>query len=74
MSDILLRASVRVQSALASLKNREAGQTMTEYVLILAGIALLVILAVWLLGGNIEQLFSDTASTVENPPNPGAGS
>lgn len=68
MSDILLRASVRVQSALASLKNREDGQTMTEYVLILAGIALLVILAVWLLGGNISQLFSDTASTVEAPP------
>ena len=67
MSDILLRASVRVQSALASLR-REEGQTMTEYVLILAGVALLVILAVWLLGGNISQLFSDTASTVENPP------
>jgi Flp pilus assembly pilin Flp len=68
MSDILLRASVRVQSALASLKNREDGQTMTEYVLILAGIALLVILAVWLLGGRIEGLFSDTASTVQAPP------
>jgi Flp pilus assembly pilin Flp len=68
MSDILLRVSVRVQSALASLKNREAGQTMTEYVLILAGIALLVILAVWLLGGQIDKLFSDTASTVDNAP------
>ena len=64
MSDILLHASIRVQS----LKNREDGQTMTEYVLILAGIALLVILAVWLLGGRIEGLFSDTASTVETPP------
>lgn len=68
MSDILLRASVRVQCALASLKNRQDGQTMTEYVLILAGIALLVILAVWLLGGKIGDLFSRTASTVENPP------
>ena len=67
MSDILLRASVRVQSALASLR-REEGQTMTEYVLILAGIALLVILAVWFLGGEVEDLFSDTGSTVENPP------
>ena len=69
MSDILLRASVRVQSALASLRNREDGQTMTEYVLILAGIALLVILAVWLLGGEVDTLFSDTASTVNNAPN-----
>jgi Flp pilus assembly pilin Flp len=67
MSDILLRASVRVQSALASLKNREDGQTMTEYVLILAGIALLVILAVWLLGGRIEGLFSDTARSRPRP-------
>jgi Flp pilus assembly pilin Flp len=69
MSDILLRTSVRVQSALASLRKREDGQTMTEYVLILAGIALLVILAVWLLGGQVDELFSDTASTVESPPN-----
>ena len=72
MSDILLRASVRVQSALASLKNREDGQTMTEYVLILAGIALLVILAVWLLGGTISDLFSDTASTIEGGPPAGS--
>jgi Flp pilus assembly pilin Flp len=68
MSDVLLRASVRVQSALASLKSREDGQTMTEYVLILAGIALLVILAVWFLGGAIDDLFSDTGSTVTNAP------
>jgi len=68
MSDVLLRTSVRVQSALASLKNREDGQTMTEYVLILAGIALLVILAVWFLGGAIDDLFSDTGSTVSNAP------
>ncbi len=71
MSDILLRVSVRVQSALASLKNREDGQTMTEYVLILAGVALLVILAVWFLGGEVEDLFSDTGSTVSNPPTSG---
>jgi Flp pilus assembly pilin Flp len=70
MSDILLRTSVRVQSALASLRSREDGQTMTEYVLILAGIALLVILAVWFLGGAVDDLFSNTASTVENAPNP----
>jgi len=69
MSDILLRASVRVQRALASLRNREDGQTMTEYVLILAGIALLVIVAVWLLGGAVDTLFSDTSSTVNNAPN-----
>jgi Flp pilus assembly pilin Flp len=68
MSDVLLRASVRVQSALASLKSREDGQTMTEYVLILAGIALLVILAVWFLGGAIDNLFSETGSTVSNAP------
>jgi len=68
MSDILLRTSVRVQSALASLRSREDGQTMTEYVLILAGIALLVILAVWFLGGAVEDLFSDTGSTVTTPP------
>jgi Flp pilus assembly pilin Flp len=72
MSDVLLRASVWVQSALASLKNRQDGQTMTEYVLILAGIALLVILAVWFLGGAIDTLFSDTASTVENAPGGGS--
>ena len=68
MSDILLHASIRAQS----LKNREDGQTMTEYVLILAGIALLVILAVWLLGGTISDLFSDTASTIEGGPPAGS--
>ena len=41
---------------------------MAEYALILAGIAILVLLAVVFLGGEIEELFSETGNSIESAP------
>jgi Flp pilus assembly pilin Flp len=67
MSDILLRAAVRAQSAIYGLRNREDGQTMTEYAIIIAAVAVLLIVALLFLSGKIGDLFSNTGSSVTNP-------
>ena len=67
MSDILLRAAVRAQSAIYDLRDREDGQTITEYALIIASIAILLIVAMLFLAGKVDDLFSDTGSSVEQP-------
>ena len=69
MSDILLRAAVRAQSAMYDLRDREDGQTMTEYAIIIAAVAVLLIVALLFLSGRIGDLFSDTGSSVQNPLN-----
>ena len=45
-------------------RNSEKGQDLAEYALLLGLIALLVILAVTLLGDNLSALFSDMAVEV----------
>ena len=60
MSDILLRAAIRAQSAITGLRDREEGQTMTEYAIIIAAVAVLLIVALLFLSGRIGDLFSDT--------------
>ena len=67
MSDILLRAQVRVQTALYSLRHRQEGQGLVEYGLIIASIAILLIIAMLFLAGKIDDLFSETGSSVESP-------
>ena len=58
---------VYLQNSLFRLKERQEGQTMAEYALILGGIAIVVILAIVLLGGKIDELFRATGSSVTNP-------
>jgi Flp pilus assembly pilin Flp len=67
MSDILLRAQVRVQTTLFSLRHRQEGQGLVEYGLIIASIAILLIVAMLFLAGRIDDLFSDTGSRVDSP-------
>ena len=43
---------------------REEGQDLAEYALLIGLIALVVILAVTLLGANLSELFSNIASVV----------
>ena len=71
MSEALLKLAVGVQTRFAALRDREDGQTMAEYALILAGIAILVLLAVVFLGGEIEELFSETGNSIESAPQSG---
>jgi Flp pilus assembly pilin Flp len=67
VSDILLRPYFRVQTTIAALRDREEGQTITEYALIIASIAILLIIAMLFLAGKIDDLFSDTGTSVANP-------
>ena len=67
MSDILLRAQVRVQSTLYSLRHRQEGQGLVEYGLIIASIAILLIIAMLFLAGKMDNLFSNTGTSVETP-------
>jgi Flp pilus assembly pilin Flp len=68
MSDILLRAAARVQVAVSDLRNREEGQTTTEYAILLGFLAIAIIVAILLLRDEIQELFSDAASSVGNAP------
>jgi Flp pilus assembly pilin Flp len=68
MMDLLTQVTVRLQSAWSSLRDREDGQTMTEYALLLAGIALIVIVGIALLGPVVRDLFKETASSVVSFP------
>jgi len=43
---------------------RDEGQTMAEYGILIAVIAVIVIVAATLLGGNLSSLFSSTATKV----------
>jgi Flp pilus assembly pilin Flp len=67
MSEMLLRAQVRVQTALYSLRHRQEGQGLVEYGLIIASIAILLIVAMLFLAGKIDNLFSNTGTSVERP-------
>jgi Flp pilus assembly pilin Flp len=67
MSDLLLRPWIRVQTTIAALRNREEGQTITEYALIIASIAVLLIIAMLFLAGKVDNLFSKTGTSVETP-------
>jgi Flp pilus assembly pilin Flp len=58
---------VYLQNTIYRLKERQEGQTMAEYALILGGIAIVVILALVFLGGRIRDLFEATGSSVTTP-------
>ena len=71
MSQALLQLAVSVRTRIATFRDREDGQTMAEYALILAGIAILVLLMVVFLGGEIRELFGETGSSIESAPQSG---
>jgi len=58
---------VYLQNSLFRLKERQEGQTMAEYALILGGIAIVVIAAIVFLGGKIDDLFRATGDSITNP-------
>ena len=59
--------TVRAQNIVANAREREEGQTFVEYALLLAGIAILLIVAIIFLKDRIANLFSDTGSSLSNP-------
>ena len=60
--------AVYLQNSWFRLRERQEGQTMAEYALILGLIAVFVIVAVVFLGGAIKDLFNKTGSSVQNAP------
>lgn len=47
--------------------NEESGQGMVEYGLILAGIAVVVIVVIFTLGGKIKALFKSVSDQINGP-------
>jgi Flp pilus assembly pilin Flp len=70
MTDILLRPWVRLQIAVAELRQREDGQTTTEYAILLGFLAIAIIVALFFLRNVLRNLFSDAASSVSSAPGP----
>jgi Flp pilus assembly pilin Flp len=67
MNEMFLRPWIRVQTTIAALRDREEGQTITEYALIIASIAILLIIAMLFLADKVDDLFSKTGTSVDTP-------
>jgi len=48
----------------------DEGATAVEYGLMVAGIAMLIIAAVWILGGNLSTLFTNIGNRIAGVPAP----
>jgi Flp pilus assembly pilin Flp len=59
---------VYLQNTWARLRDRQEGQTMAEYALILGGIAILVIAGILILGHAVRDLLKSTVSSVSDFP------
>ena len=60
--------AVYLQNSWFRLRERQEGQTMAEYALILGLIALFVIVMIIFLGGEIRDLFRKTGSSIADAP------
>ena len=67
MTNAITWLVVRAQNIVADAREREEGQTFVEYALLLAGIAILLIVAIIFLKDRIAALFSSTGSSLQNP-------
>ena len=67
MQETVLRLTVAIQNLIANVREREEGQTFVEYAPLIAGIAVLLIVAIIFLKDRIANLFSSTGSSVTNP-------
>lgn len=64
MTGFFTSIAVRFRTAGTGVSEREDGQTMVEYALLIAFIAVVVLAGVVFLGDNILALFDDTASSL----------
>ena len=70
MIDLINAAVVRVQNTWFRARDEESGQTLGEYGLIIAIIALGAVVALTFLSGKINDLFSKTGNKLNAPPLP----
>ena len=64
MNDVGLRLIVSAQNGFARLRDEEEAQTLTEYALIIAVIAIGVLVALYFLKDQIKNLFSKAGSSM----------
>ena len=70
MFDVLLRPIIAMQVAVHQLREREDGQTTTEYAILLGFLAIAIIIALFFLRTVLRNLFSDAAESVSNAGGP----
>ena len=70
MFDSLLRPIIAAQVAVHRLREREDGQTTTEYAILLGFLAIAIIVALFFLRDVLRGLFSNAASSVSSAPGP----
>src|SRR4029079_19302271 len=63
MTDAIVWLVVRAQNLVADVREREEGQTFVEYALLIAGIAILLIVAIIFLKDRIANLFRDNSTS-----------
>lgn len=68
MSHVLNAVTVRMQNAWFRARDEESGQTLVEYGLIIAIVALGAVLALGFLSGKIQSLFSTTGNQLNDVP------
>jgi Flp pilus assembly pilin Flp len=68
MTDVLVRPIIAMQVAVHELREREDGQTTTEYAILLGFLAIAIIIALFFLRNVLRGLFSDASSSVSNAP------
>jgi Flp pilus assembly pilin Flp len=64
LNDLVLRAIVAAQTGITRLRDEEEAQTLTEYALIIAVIAIGVLVALYFLKDQITNLFSKAGASV----------
>ena len=68
MYELLMRPFVRLQIAAVELRERQDGQTTTEYAILLGFLAIAIIIALFFLRNVLRSLFSSAAQSVSNAP------
>jgi Flp pilus assembly pilin Flp len=66
--ELLMRPFVRLQVAATELREREDGQTTTEYAILLGFLAIAIIVALFFLRNVLRNLFSEAANSVSVAP------
>ena len=68
MTDILMRPIVAMQIAVHELREREDGQTTTEYAILLGFLAIAIIIALFFLRNVLRSSSPSAASSVSRAP------
>jgi Flp pilus assembly pilin Flp len=68
MYEILMRPLIRLQVGVVALRERQDGQTTTEYAILLGFLAIAIIIALFFLRNVLRSLFSNAARSVSRAP------